>query len=61
MILCYSALKIEEVLAHRVVRDFLLRLIKENVSPLLLSPAKFSGLCDSKASFCIVLHDKKKS
>ena len=49
MTLCYSALKIDEVLAHMTVRVILLRLIKENASPLLLSPARFSGLCDCNA------------
>ena len=49
MTLCYSALKIDEVLAHMTVRVILLRLIKGNASPLLLSPARFSGLCDCNA------------
>ena len=46
MTLCCSALKIDEVLAHIVVKVFLLQLMKENGSPLLLSPAKFIGLFD---------------
>ena len=49
MTLCSSALKVDEVLAHIVVRVILLRLIRENASPLLLSPARFSGLCDCNA------------
>ena len=49
MTLCYSALKIDEVLAHIVVMVLLLGLMKEKTTPSLLSPAKFIGLCDCNA------------
>ena len=60
MTLCYSALKIDDVLVHIVVRVFLVHLIKENAAP---HCCPRQGLADYATAmpFCIVLHDKKRS